>query len=281
MFKTREIRRDETLRNITASIQTDVGCVREENQDSGRHVAPNDSEIIKNRGCLTVVADGMGGHQAGEIASQMAIELICRNYYADTENNARIALRKAIEQANREIFEKSSAEETFFGMGTTVIALVILENSAFSAHVGDSRLYHLNGRELELLTIDHSQVMEMVKLGIISLEEAQNHEDKNIILRALGTHSEVDVEVSEPFAVNIGDEFLLCSDGLCDMLADSEIGNIWFDSENIHSAVQNLIGETKRRGADDNVTVGIVRIASASEMISSENIKRTREIKGL
>ncbi len=279
MFKTREITNKELDRTIRASIQTDVGCVRDENQDSGTHIIPGDEELVKKRGSLTVVADGMGGHAAGEVASQMAVELISDLYYADTESSPQDALKKAIETANLQIFEQSTGNEKFFGMGTTVIALAILEKTAFSAHVGDSRLYRLNGRTLELLTIDHSQVMEMVKEGIISFEQAQTHEDKNIILRALGTQSSVEVEVSEAFEVGIGNEFLLCSDGLCDMLEDSEIEKIWAEAGDIHNASQSLIEASKSKGGEDNITVGIVRIAAQSEeAMKRKNIKRTREI---
>ncbi len=281
MFKTREIRNEEIGRTIKASIHTDVGCVREENQDSGQHITPKDEKLLKNRGSLTVVADGMGGHAAGEVASQMAVEIISETYFADVKSKPQDALRKAVETANSKIYRQSISDEQFFGMGTTVIALVILENEAFSAHVGDSRLYRLNGRNLELLTIDHSQVMEMVKQGIISFEEAHTHEDKNIILRALGTQPKVEVEISDKFAVGIGNEFLLCSDGLCDMLEDLEIGEIWSEANDIHTASQKLIEESKRKGGEDNVTVGIVRIAAESEILSRESIKQTREIQGL
>lgn len=281
MFRTRKTKKERVEKIITASVITDVGCVREENQDSGRHIIPGDKNLIKNRGSLTVVADGMGGHAAGEVASEMAVELIGEYYYQSSKGSPQEALKKAIELANREIFKKSIGDPDFFGMGTTVIALVILEDKAFSAHVGDSRLYQLSGNEMELLTIDHSQVMEMVKHGVISMDEAENHEDKNIILRALGTQGQVEVEISDFFPVKIDDEFLLCSDGLCDMLTDEEIGEIWFEAKDIYTASQKLIEESKNKGGEDNVTVGIVRVGAKSEMVTNGNIKKTRELKRL
>lgn len=281
MFETREIKEKDLIRSVTASIQTDVGCVREANEDNGRHVIPGDEDILKRRGTLTIVADGMGGHASGEVASQMAVELINEIYYSDMEKPPRDALEAAIKLANAYIFETSISDERYYGMGTTVVALVILEDSAFAAHVGDSRLYHKNGRKLERLTIDHSQVMELVKEGIISLDEADDHEDKNVILRALGTQAEVEVEVSEAIPVNLHDEFLLCSDGLCDMLSDDEIRKIWFEAKDIHSACLNLISGAKQRGGHDNVTVGIVRVAPETRQNNPRGIKMTREMKGL
>jgi protein phosphatase len=223
----------------------------------------------------------MGGHASGEVASQMAIDLISKIYYEDSERSPADALVRAIELANADIYEASMTDEKFFGMGTTVVAMVLLNDSAFSAHVGDSRLYHMNGRQLELLTMDHSEVMELVKQGVISREEADNHEDKNVILRALGTKADVDVDVSDVIPVKLNDEFLLCSDGLCDMLSDDEIQRVWFDAKDIHTASRELIDAAKQRGGHDNVTVGVIRIAPEVRRIDRGDIKRTRETKGL
>jgi serine/threonine-protein kinase len=242
-----------------------------------RQINPNIPEAVE----AAIMRDGMGGHAAGEVASEMAIELISAIYYADKNQSAQTALRNAVEQANREIYETSLTDEKFFGMGTTVIALVLLNNTAFAAHVGDSRLYRLRGQEMEMLTLDHSQVMEMVKLGIISMDEARNHADKNVILRAVGTGSAVEVEVSELFAVEAGDEFLLCSDGLSDMVEDAEIRHTWASADDIHVAVENLINIAKQRGGHDNITAGIVRVSSADEPETGGNVRVTREVEVL
>jgi protein phosphatase len=264
--------------SVSASVQTDAGCVRETNEDNGRHVAPL-AQIQDTRGTLTLVADGMGGHSSGEIASEMAIELISRFYYGEetSEQKAAEALRYAVEQASRQIFAASVSDEKYFGMGTTVVALVLMNDSGFAAHVGDSRLYRLRRRRMERLTTDHSQVMELVKLGLISMEEAQNHDDRNIILRAVGTQPKVEVEISEPFAVEAGDEFLLCSDGLCDMLTDDEIGTVWAGAEgDIHLIGEQLIKLAKQRGGHDNITVGVVKVSGAEA--ASRRVRITREI---
>jgi protein phosphatase len=269
---------ESAAKTVTASVQTDAGCVREANEDSGRYVKPSDAETQKTKGILTIVADGMGGHASGEVASQMAVELISEIYYADPRTDAPAALRSAVEQASHQIYETSLSDEKYYGMGTTVIALVLLNDRAFSAHVGDSRLYRRRENNLEMLTFDHSQVMEMVKYGIISMEEARNHDDKNVILRAVGTQPTVEVEVSDVFLIETGDEFLLCSDGLCDMLTDDEILQTWSAATDVHAAVENLIEAAKKSGGHDNITVGIVRVSAKGEMQASRNVKITREI---
>lgn len=275
MFKTTSAR---TIRQtIAASVVTDTGCVRSSNEDRGRHLIPNDTETQTARGTLTIVADGMGGHASGEVASQMAVDLISEFYYADRVSDTRTALRQAVEFANLVIFETSVSDEEFYGMGTTVIALVILDGVGYSAHVGDSRLYRLRGEELEQITMDHSQVMEMYKQGIISWEESKTHEDKNIILRAVGTQAEVEVEVSDPFAIDGGDEFMLCSDGLSDMVDDDEIRLIWIASKNVHDAGEQLVSRAKQKGGHDNVTVAMLRIPPAAELPIVRTAPITRE----
>ena len=279
MKPTREIEKPNL--SVTASVQTDTGCVREANEDNGRHITPS-PETQNQRGTLTIVADGMGGHSSGEVASEMAIELISRFYYEDdSDASSSDALRNAIEQASSQIYETSITDEKYFGMGTTVVALALLNDTAFAAHVGDSRLYRLRRREMERLTIDHSQVMEMVKKGVISMAEAHTHDDKNVILRVVGTQPTVEVEVSEPFYVEAEDEFMLCSDGLCDMVEDAEMREVWVGANDIHQACEQLIDLAKKHGGHDNITVGIVRVAAANEMETSRKVRVTREIEVL
>lgn len=263
--------------NIIASVQTDVGCVREANEDSGRHVQSSDPQIQTQKGTLTIVADGMGGHASGEVASQMAVELISDFYYQDTKNPTDIALKNAIEAASRSIYEASLTKEKYFGMGTTVVALILQNDTAYVAHVGDSRVYRLRGAEFQQITEDHSQVMEMVKYGIISREEAKTHDDKNIILRAMGTQAEVEAELTQPFRVAPNDVFLLCSDGLCDMLDDEEMRGILISSADVHEACERLIEEAKQRGGHDNITVGIVKVTPSGDA-EARTVRATREI---
>jgi protein phosphatase len=263
---------------ITASVQTDTGCVRDANEDAGRHIAPADPDILLRRGTLTIVADGMGGHSSGEIASAMAIEIVSEIYYAEMDLPAAEALETAIQTANAAIFQKSLTDETYFGMGTTVVALAVFGDTALTAHVGDSRVYRLRDGRMKMLTLDHSHVMEMVAHGIISMDEARNHDDKNVILRAVGTQEKIVVEVSEPFAVEPFDEFLLCSDGLSDMLADDEIAAIWASRRDLYTACERLIAEAKTAGGHDNITAGIVRVAPRVATPKKVAVRATREI---
>jgi serine/threonine protein phosphatase PrpC len=280
MQETRRFSLDDAELTIAASIQTDPGCIRESNEDSGRHVSPRDNETLAARGRLTVVADGMGGHASGEVASAMAVDVIGEQYYSDRQSSPQDALRKAVEAANVEIYEASLTDERFAGMGTTLVALVILGDIAFSAHVGDSRLYRMRSQQLEMLTLDHSQVMEMVQHGIITMEQARNHDDKNVILRAVGTQPEVEVEVSDTFKVEPGDTFVLCSDGLNDMIDDSEIESILAGEPDEYSATARLIQAAKDNGGHDNVTVGIVTVG-AQMAAPPQEARITREVEAL
>ena len=266
---------------IAASVQTDVGCVREINEDSGRLLRPSDPAKLAAKGTLLVVADGMGGHSAGEVASQMAADVVTRLYY-ELPSEPGAALKTAVEEANRQIHEAAAADAAKHGMGTTCTALALCGATAYAAHVGDSRLYMLRGGQLYQLSEDHSAVNEMVKLGIITKEQARTHEDKNVILRALGTTPEVEVSVLEPFAVREGDRYLLCSDGLHDLVLENEIASVLTESEDIHAAGERLIAMAKERGGHDNITVGIIAILpEGTAAAEAGNMRTTRELEAI
>lgn len=272
---------EQTGYEIDASVQTDKGCVREANEDSGRYTKPNDRSLITKRGALLVVADGMGGHASGEVASGMAVELVSRFYYEGQGDDPRAALKEAVEEANRQIYAASAGDEKLSGMGTTCTALALRRGGAFSAHVGDSRIYLRRGGRMYLMTEDHSAVMEMVRHGVISAEEARHHEDKNVILRALGTSPEVEAEAWEkPLPIQIGDQFLLCSDGLHDLVGDEEMGEALARAADPHEACEQLIALAKRRGGHDNITVGIavVRPSGGGSGGDSRHLRVTREV---
>jgi protein phosphatase len=226
---------------ITATVQTDPGCVREVNEDTSRFIAPNDPEVLADKGSLLIVADGMGGHSAGEVASGLAVDMISRTYF-EIDGKPADSLRAAFTEANAKIYEASRSNETLEGMGTTCTALVLQHDSALAAHVGDSRLYLIRSGEIYLMTEDHSAVMEMVKLGIISMEQARHHEDKNVIVRALGTAPQVEVSIWEnPLEIRPHDQFVLCSDGLTDLVEDREIKSVVLSANDKHSACEDLI----------------------------------------
>jgi PPM family protein phosphatase len=266
---------------IDASVQTDKGCVREANEDAGRFVRPNDPQLLRRKGALLIVADGMGGHSAGEVASQMAADVVSRVYY-EMRAEPGAALKRAVEEANRRINEAAAADESKHGMGTTCTALALCGGRAYAAHVGDSRLYMLRDRQLYQLSEDHSAVNEMVKLGIITKEQARTHEDKNVILRALGTTPDVEVSVLEPFRVREGDRYLLCSDGLHDLVLEDEIASILSETEDVHAAGERLIALAKERGGHDNITVGIIAIMpEGTAAAEAGNMRATRELEAI
>jgi len=250
--------------DVVVSMSSDVGCVRELNEDSGTYIQPDDPELLRSKGLLIVVADGMGGHSAGEVASRLAVDVVARAYYED-DGDARSALEKAFHEANREIHKAAENDASKNGMGTTCTALVLQNGTAISAHVGDSRLYLVREGSIYLMTEDHSAVMEMVKAGLITLEQARHHPEKNVILRAMGSHPEVEVTTwHEPFPVRAGDRFLLCSDGLYDLVEDEEIKGIVMLSAP-QTACESLIALAKQRGGHDNITVGIVSLKPEGE----------------
>ena len=262
--------------DVVAGMLSDVGCVRELNEDSATYIQPEDPEVLAAKGFLIIVADGMGGHSAGEVASRLAVEVIARAYYQDS-GDPQSALKKAFREANRAIYNTAEKDESKTGMGTTCTALVLQNGTAISAHVGDSRLYLVREGGIYLMTEDHSAVMEMVKAGLITLEQARHHPDKNVILRAMGSHAEVEVTTwQEPFPVRAGDCFLLCSDGLYDLVEDEEIKSV-VESAQPQSACERLIALAKERGGHDNISVGIVSLSPAGESQTTP-VTKTREV---
>jgi len=238
---------------------TDVGRRRETNED--------DLLLEPDLG-LYAVADGMGGHAAGEIASRLAIETLLQARRREgsagpkpTADESAMWLREAFSEANRRICDSIRLHEERRGMGTTVVALVHNGEGAVVGHVGDSRVYLLRGDDLIRMTSDHSWVNEQVKLGLMSDDAAQRHPMRNIVTRALGSREDVLVDVAST-RLEPGDVFVLCSDGLNTMLTDDEIrGLVLRHRDEPESACRALIHAANVSGGEDNVTVVIVRFA--------------------
>lgn len=246
---------------------SDVGCVREGNEDNARAIVPEDGDVRKGGGVLVIVADGMGGHEGGEIASEMAVETACEKYYsAPNSNQVSANLRAALESANHEIYKASRGGKGKRGMGTTGTALVLRGDKIFMAHAGDSRLYMLRGEMLYQLSEDHSAVMELVRQGLLTAAQARVHENKNLITRALGLHPNVEVDVwEEPMTAQSGDRYLLCSDGLSDLVEDEIIEEIATKNEP-QQACEKLVEAAKARGGHDNITVLILEVRAAKNV---------------
>jgi len=244
---------------ISASVITDPGCVRESNEDCCQVVQPSDPALLDRKGVLIVVADGMGGCQAGEVASRIAVEAVARAYYASA-SEPRAALAAAFHQANNEIHQLSLVRPELSGMGTTCTALVIHRRVAHSGHVGDSRLYLVRSSSIYQMTEDHSVVEELIKRGTLSASAARRHVDRNIILRALGSRATVEVATwDEPLPVRPGDWFVVCSDGLHSAVADEEIFLATQCGE-AAAACESLVTMARERGGYDNITVAIARV---------------------
>ncbi len=230
---------------------TDIGQKRKQNQD---YVFTSEIPVgpLAN---LFIVADGMGGHNAGDYASKHAIGIIVEEVEKSKKTPVE-ALEHAIQCANRYIREKSRENEEMNGMGTTVVAATIQDDTMCVANVGDSRLYIVN-KEIKQVTVDHSLVEEMVRMGGINREQAREHQDKNIITRAIGAEDELKIDF---FQVKLkkGDFILLCSDGLTNMLEDEEIRMILLGQRDIVGKAEALVAAANQNGGKDNITVVLI-----------------------
>lgn len=269
----------QAVRELRVDIGTlsDVGCVREVNEDNIRVVRPTEPSELARRGILLVVADGMGGHNAGEIASRLAVDVVVQQY-ADDNADAGRALARAIENANRVIVQAAAKDPRYKGMGTTCTALLLRGGLAYCAHVGDSRLYLVRSNDIFLMTEDHSAVMDLVKQGTITQDEARHHPEKNVIIRALGGRPEVEVASwDKPLSVRAGDTFLLCSDGLYDLVEDDELRDV-LRGELPQTACTRLVELARERGGPDNISVGIVALSDPTHADRKDAVKATRAI---
>jgi PPM family protein phosphatase len=238
---------------------SDVGMRRANNQDAHAEVLAPDAEHWFRRGHLFVVCDGMGAHAAGELASKIAADGIPHTYLKLRDEPAADALRHSVQDVNSQIHSRGQANIDFQGMGTTASALLLLPQGAIAAHVGDSRVYRLRGKRLEQLTFDHSLVWEMSAAGQVPKDALPGFVPKNIITRSLGPHPEVQVDLEGPFPLEVGDTFLLCSDGLSGQVPDEEMGAI-LQCLPPAEAAQVMIDLANLRGGPDNSTVIIVRV---------------------
>jgi len=262
------------LQEPEAVLLSDQGCHRTNNQDSGKIVLPANGNS-PNRGLLVIVADGMGGHKAGEVASQTAVEVIAE-VYQKTKGTPGEALEKAFQEANHSILQQATRNPDMAGMGTTCTALAIVGNEAWAAHVGDSRLYLIRGDSIYQLSEDHTAIQEMVRQGLLSAEEAEHHEDRNVLLRAMGTKPELTImRWPQPMDIRQGDSFLLCSDGLHDLVSDEEMMTV-VKGASPGDACRKLIQMAKERGGYDNITVAAVAIYSIKDQ--ADALKETRAV---
>lgn len=247
-----------------AAAETDVGCVRTVNEDAVYLRIDSNAEDLQG---VAAVCDGMGGHEAGEVASALATEIIAGHVRAAMDTHQQtwpFTLIEALEQANARIHAMSRADPQQRGMGSTCCALTLVDGSAWCAHVGDSRCYLLRHGDLLIMTEDHSAVMHMVRRGLLSAEEARAHPERNVISRALGTHASVQVSAwTHPFLLHPGDALLLCSDGLYDLVPHEEIATILGMHLSPAERCSALVANARARGGHDNISVVIIDVLAS------------------
>lgn len=231
---------------------TDTGQIRTVNEDYA-FVSERPIGKLPN---LFVVADGMGGHKAGERASSYAVQALLEYVKKSRESKPVRVLRRAIEHANELVYEEASASEEHRGMGTTMVAATLVKDTLYVTNVGDSRLYIINDG-ITQVTHDHSLVEEMVRMGKLTREESQHHPDKNIITRAVGVKDSVEIDFFEE-KIDYKDVILLCSDGLTNMVDDEQILQIIRSEKDLKKAAELLVDTANRNGGKDNITVLLI-----------------------
>ncbi|MFV1996384.1 MAG: Stp1/IreP family PP2C-type Ser/Thr phosphatase [Acidiferrobacterales bacterium] len=240
---------------IRMSGLTHQGMVRTNNEDS--------ISTLDDLG-VAILADGMGGHQAGEVASSMAVEMV-KQFFTETMGNGDSTpigeqMLESVELANTAVFELSQQRPECAGMGTTLVVCAFVSGKIITAHVGDSRLYRLRENNLEQITQDHSVVQELVSRGFMSPEEANNSMNKNLVTKALGIEAAVEADLDEQ-DYQAGDLYLLCSDGLSDVVSDGEIEKSLIDCQgDIDVAAKTLVEQANTAGGPDNISVVLVRV---------------------
>lgn len=233
---------------------TDVGREREVNQD---YIFCS-MEPVGKLPNLFIVADGMGGHKAGDLASRYTVETFIASVKASHSDNPITIINDAIVEANGKLLKKAKESEAYSGMGTTLVVCTIIGESMYVANVGDSRLYLYDGK-LSQITRDHSLVEEMVSLGRLERSEARNHEKKNVITRAVGGSKEIMADFFEA-ELTAGNRIIMCSDGLSNMVEDDEIEQVLADNASVEEKTKKLLDRANENGGRDNIAIIIVEL---------------------
>jgi PPM family protein phosphatase len=245
---------------IEVSSQSDIGCLRQNNEDSFGYWEPEDDQQFLRKGRLAVVADGMGGYEGGQEASRLAVETLVEVYRDFGGDDPQAALVEALQTAHEQIREYSFAHPELRGMGTTCTAAAIVQDALYYVHVGDTRLYLIRDGQITRVTRDHSYVGRLVESGMISAEEAENHPQRNILTAALGTNPDLIMDSpGQPEPLRPEDVLLICSDGLWGLVRDSEILDA-VENKSAEQAGRELVELARERGGPDNITVEILRL---------------------
>jgi serine/threonine protein phosphatase PrpC len=244
---------------------SDLGCQRENNEDSFLYWEPESKEEFSRTGRLAVIADGMGGHEGGQEASRIAVETVREVYRRVVYDNPQSALVESFAAAHNRILDYAERYPGFHGMGTTCTALVVRAGQLYFSHVGDSRLYLIRGDQVSRLTRDHSYVGRLVESGIVRAEDAEAHPQRHILTAALGAGMEVAIDGSEQgIALQEGDDLLLCTDGLWSVVSEQELET----AINGHTPAEScaaLVELARERGGPDNITLQVLHVEKNSE----------------
>lgn len=254
--------------NYRAYAATDVGSLRKTNEDEVLFVRPHDSKLRQHKGVMAIVADGMGGHNCGEVAARMAVETISEEFFTFKGDDLLKGLARAVDKANGKIFGLAQSNATHKGMGTTCVVAVLRGRELFLAHVGDSRAYRVSAKGVSQLTKDHTYVQSLFDQGIISAEEKDSHPEKNYITKALGTRKQVIPDIFRvPALVEPDDRLFLCTDGLYEYLSVEEIHSIVL-KEKPSEASRKMIEMANNRGGHDNMSLLILEQCPAKVTLS-------------
>jgi PPM family protein phosphatase len=246
---------------VEVSGQSDIGCQRENNEDSFGYWEPEDDEQFLRKGRLAIVADGMGGYEGGQEASHMAVETVSSFYRDRNGSDPQQLLNDALQAAHERVRQHGFAHPRLRGMGTTCTAIAMVGNALHYAHVGDTRLYLIRNGQITQVTRDHSYVGRLLESGVISREEAEHHPQRNILTAALGTSADLIMDSpGHPETLLPRDVLVVCSDGLWGQVQDPEILQA-VTSKGPEAAGRELIDLARERGGPDNITLQILRVS--------------------
>lgn len=248
---------------MQATYLTDRGQVREHNEDSGGFFYNQSNQL------LAVIADGMGGHKAGDVASQTAVNVLKDKWKQSerivTPGQAEEWLEEVLSEANKSIYKQANKQESYAGMGTTIVLALIIDDFATIGHIGDSRCYISNEDGFKQITSDHSLVSELVRSGEITSEDAKHHPRKNIVLKALGTKEDVKPDI-QTIGIEDRDKLLLCSDGLTDKIDNAELSDFLQSEIQMKETGEKLIDLANERGGEDNISLVLLQGQNKREL---------------
>lgn len=260
-------------KSLQLAAVTDIGMRRSNNQDSHSVVLASNEEERRSRGHVFMVADGMGAHAAGELASKLAVDGVAHLYRKYKELPPPEALEKAFIETNSEVYRRGQANSDFRNMGTTASVMVLLPQGALIGHIGDSRVYRVRGDQLEQITRDHSLVWELRAAGQLPEDaELASAIPKNVITRSVGPNAQIETDIEGPFSIEVGDTFLLCSDGLTGRVTDEELAGILPNLPPAEAA-QLMVALANLRGGPDNITVIVARVVGSDLATNGETFE--------